>query len=179
MNIQTLLVIGAIILIGGIVVQVNSTLQDTTNKNIEATTILTALNLAEGMMSEIRNHRWDNTIGATPGNFQAPSALAKNAGETYNHNTMTDNFASMNSFNNFNDTVKVDSIQYQIKVKIVYVSNTDLNTTMTSATNNKKITVSVRNVLSQGQYMQSLPSQTLTISYIATYQQLFNQAQIN
>jgi hypothetical protein len=175
-------------LVGVITLQVNGSLQTSSEVNVQSNTSITALNIAESILSEIRNKRWDNILNAAPGNMTAPSSLGPLGGGTFDWTRMTSTYDDMNDFNNLSGTVTVNGVGYLVKVKIIYITATDFNNPQSVATNYKKITVSVKSTLlaiptNQNRidelFVSSPTSGTIVLNYIATYQRLFNQTQIN
>ncbi|MCX7835887.1 MAG: hypothetical protein N2450_07440 [bacterium] len=163
MNTQTMLVLGALALIGTITLMVNNTLLETTSKVTEANVTLTALSLAEGMISEVMLRRYDENPNATStSQFVANASLGPDAGESY------PDYDDVDDYRNLTRSTIINGVNFSITVNVNYVSDTDLSTIQTSQTYNKLVTVRVQSI-----YLRSLANNTLTLSYIASYVRLF------
>ncbi len=171
MNVQSMLVLGSLILIGVIGLNVNSALQNTTNKVVESSAIIEALNLGERILTECRNKRFDNdSLADTTSEFTAVASLGAETGEAYSTGTFDD----VDDYNNLNITQTVGGIPYRVTMQVFYVSPTELTTPLTARSYTKRINLKVKST-----YMSSLTDSSLVFNFIATFQNLFDQRQVN
>lgn len=170
---QSILTIGAMLLLSILVLRVNSTLFYTGVAVSSSKIGLTAIALAQSRLEEIKSKAFDDTTvntSVTNINFlTSPTNLGPEAGETYGGNP---GFNDIDDYNGFTkqDTVVVDPTiaahtkgnenYFNESVSVVYVTTNAPDAVSAVRTWNKKITVSVAH---------KLTSDTVKVSSIFSY----------
>lgn len=163
MNIQTLLVLGALMLIGAITVFVNRNMFDTSERVTEANIMLTATGLGEAELNKAISYRFDEVQNAsTPTQLTTPSTLGADQNERY---PLFDDF---DDYNNLDVSITSNGTKYQILGRVFYVTKNNLTTQQTAATNFKRLILKVKS-----NYLYRLPDSSITLTYVSSYQRMF------
>ncbi|MDK9701474.1 MAG: hypothetical protein OEM52_15175 [bacterium] len=163
MNVQTMLVLGALTLIGAITLLVNRNMFDTSERVTESNVIISALSLGEATISSAMNYRYDESVTATTlAQFTVSTGLGPESGEVF------PNFDDVDDFNRLNNKVTMGGIDFQLIGSVYYVDDDDLSTKLTTTSYNKRMMIQVKSA-----YLYRLPDSAVTLSYVATYQKLF------
>ncbi len=139
---QTMLSIGALLLLSILILRVNNTFLNTSTTLMDTKFGVLATSLATSEIEEISGKSFDQftTSGSTKSIYDLtlPSALGPETGEVY------PNFNDIDDYNNF---TKIDSTMpsavFKIACKIAYVNPGKPNVDVASRTFNKKITIYV------------------------------------
>lgn len=157
---QTLLVMGAMILLSIAVLSANRIILDRTNSGYQTQATFAAVPIAQAKLDEIRRRAFDQKSISTriyaASNFTQPVSLGKDAGET---TTLT-----YNDIDDYNrDSVQVSTPvldNFWVASRIQYVSESDPDQISSSSTFFKRITVTV--------YHQSMQF-PVTMSFVYVY----------
>ncbi len=157
-NTQSLLTIGALLLISILSLRFNSVVLSTSNSDIENKIYLTAFSLADDMIEEIKGKSFDqatiefpttNTSSLTPSN-----ALGHGSGEVY------PNYNDVDDYNGYSKLVSSPYAEdYNISVVVVYVYPDNPDQVSYTQTFDKKVTVIVTSPYLKG---------AVQLSYICT-----------
>lgn len=157
---QTLLVMGAMVLLSIAVLSANRIILDRMNAGYETQAIFDAVPIAESKLDEIRRKAYDeksiNKRIYDASNFTQPAYLGKDAGET---TTVT--YDDIDDYNR--DSVKVSTPvldNFWVVSKIQYVSETNPDQVSSSSTFFKRISVTVYH------YSMKMP---ITITFVYVY----------
>jgi len=156
---QGLITIAAMMLLSIMVLRVNNTILNTGKVVYDAKFGLLATSIATSMLEEINSKAFDantDSLNATSlSQLTAPNKLGPESGEVY------PNFDDIDDYNGYTRTdSSMPSAIFNISCKVVYVSSTSPDSPSTSATWNKKITVTVSSPSMQD---------TVTMSTIFSY----------
>lgn len=163
MNTQTMLVLGALAIIGTVSLMVNRTLLDTSAKVTESNVSMTALGIAEALISEAMLRRYDENPNATTLALFCPAvSLGPEAGENY------PDFDDVDDYKNLLRTTTINGTVYTIRADVNYVSDTDLKTIQSNPTYSKLLTLKVSST-----YLRAIPDSAVTLNYLAPYVRLF------
>lgn len=170
MGTQTLLVLGALTIIGGFILVVNTTLFNTSERINESTAFVAAQSLAESLISEARIRRFDNVTNITsPSSLTNASSLGKETGETY------PNFNDIDDYNGYVDSNRVvNGIRFIVRAQVFYAALPNLETPQSSQTYLKHLIVRVKSPM-----MTRLRDSIMRLDYIASHQNIFGQQQTN
>jgi hypothetical protein len=140
---QTLLVMGAMVLLSIAVLSANRIILDRTNSGYQTQAIFDAVPIAEAKLDEIRRKAYDeksiNKRIYDAANFTQPAYLGKDAGET-----TTVDYDDIDDYNN--DSVKVSTPvldNFWVVSRIRYMSESNPDQVSSSSTFFKQITVTV------------------------------------
>jgi hypothetical protein len=157
---QTLLVMGAMVLLSIAVLSANRIILDRTNSGYQTQAIFAAVPIAEAKLDEIRRKAFDeksiNKRIYAASNFTSSSLLGKDAGET-----TTVNYDDIDDYNR--DSVKISTPvldNFWVASRIQYVSESDPDQLSSSPTFFKRITVTVYH------YSMQFP---VTMSFLYVY----------
>ena len=141
-NIQTMLTIGAMLLLALVSLNFNSTVLNTSTSDMESKIYLTAFSISDNLIEEIKQKSFDqstidfpttNTASLTP-----PASLGPEAGETY------PNYNDVDDYNGFKDTVTAPYFEtYYVSCSVEYVDSNDPDAASSTQTFYKKVTVTV------------------------------------
>ena len=162
---QMIMVLGALSLLGGLVLNTNSNLLETNQTMNNSEFGITAVSLATSLVEEAMGKMYDETIAdstspALTNPNQLSVTLGPVGGEQYRGGTSFDDFDDFNGlFLVYKSAVPADSVmtpgssyeykvkglraKYFVRAKVNYVNYTNLNDTSAVATWHKKITVTV------------------------------------
>jgi hypothetical protein len=157
---QTLLVMGAMVLLSIAVLSANRIILDRTNSGYQTQAIFAAVPIAEAKLDEIRRKAFDeNSINKriyVASNFTSSSLLGRDAGET-----TTFDYDDIDDYNR--DSVKVSTPvldNFWVVSRIQYVSESNPDQVSSSPTFFKRITVTVYH------YSMQFP---VTMSFLYVY----------
>ena len=154
---QTFLTIAAIALLGVLSLTLNTSYLTTNQTMVESEFTVEAVSLGESYLERAVGKSYDeNSIsGAVSQTKDFSSSLGKDVGES-----VLKDFDDFDDFNGFNQPDTTERSIYNISIKVVYVNDSDLNTTSVNQTWHKKMTITVSNA-----YM----STPVEIQYIYSY----------
>ncbi len=140
---QSMLAIGAIILLSVIILNVNNGFLTTNDSMMDSKFGILATSLAESIILEANNKAFDehtaegNTI-LNVNSFTPPDSLGPDNGETFS------DFNDFDDFNGFDTTITdLPSAVYHLHCQVFYVSTNNLTSPSASSTWSKKLTVTV------------------------------------
>lgn len=141
-NIQTLLTVGAMLLLAIVSLNFNSTVLNTSTSDIENQVYLTAFSISDNIIEEIKQKSFDQATvqfpTTNPASLTPPDKLGPEAGEVYPY------FNDVDDYNGFIDTVSKPYFEtYYVSCKVVYVSASDPDVVSSTQTFFKKATVTV------------------------------------
>ncbi|HUX59899.1 MAG: hypothetical protein ACYC49_10570 [Ignavibacteriaceae bacterium] len=141
-NVQSMLAIGAMIILSFISLSFNSAVLNTSTIDFQNKVSLTAISLADNMLEEIKSKSFDQATLQFPTNNLAsltpPSSLGPEAGEVY------PNFNDVDDYNGFIDTVAAPYFEtYYLSCKVEYVSGNSPDVVSSVQTFDKRVTVTV------------------------------------
>jgi hypothetical protein len=170
MNIQTMLVLGALMIIGGITLVVNRTLSDTSDRVTEGSVTLSALNLAEKYVNDARERRFDEaTVISATTSLTSVGSLGPDAGES----TIAA-YDDIDDFNNLNRVDSLDGNAYRVQMSVFYCSPANYDAVSATQTYTKHLIVRVKSP-----FLSQLPDSCVRLDYLATHQVIFDQQQSN
>ncbi len=140
---QSMLAIGAIILLSVIILNVNNGFLTTNDSMMDSKFGILATSLAESIILEANNKAFDehtangNTV-LTVNNFTSPDSLGPDNGETFS------NFNDFDDFNGYDTTITdLPSAVFNLQCQVFYVNASNLNSPSNSQTWSKKLIVTV------------------------------------
>ncbi len=138
---QSMLAIGAMILLSLVVLRVNNSFLSTSSVMMESKFGVLATSLAQSMIEEASKMKFDQVDSDNPNydmtSLTAPGALGPE-GESHH------NFNDFDDYNNYKDTVSnLPSAIYYISCSVCYVNAQTPDVVSNNRTWNKKITVTV------------------------------------
>lgn len=159
-GIQSLLTIGAMILLALVSLRFNSTMLSSQSADLDSKVYLTAISLADNIIEEAKTKAFDvNTIDfptTNPATLTSPSGLGPKYGETY------PNFNDFDDYNGLKLTITAPYFEtYHINCTVTYVNGNNPDQVSSTQTFYKKLTVTVTSP-----YLGS-PNH-VTLSYIKT-----------
>jgi hypothetical protein len=139
---QSMLAIGAIILLSTIVLRVNNNFLTTNETMMDSKFGVLAISLAESIIEEADNKAFDSHTAGTPVHdlflLTSPDSLRSESGEVY------PNFDDFDDFNGYQrDVTNLPSANFHISCSVNYVNAATPDVVSNSKTWNKKITVTV------------------------------------
>jgi MSHA pilin protein MshD len=162
---QSLLAIGAMILLSILILRVNNTFLTTSSTFMDTKFEILATSLATSQMQQIDKLKFDQNSDTTGNYFTntseltSPFSLGPETGETG-----PSTFNDIDDYNGYTTTINGDSAlpsaNFNIRCTVNYVTDTNPNVVSSSATWNKRITVYVTSV--------SMPD-TVKLSTIFSY----------
>ena len=134
--------IGAIVLLAALVLNVNQAILHSSDNSYESEAILTATNVAQGLLDEITSKEFDekcvNTYVEEASGFTAPDSLGFESGESY------PNFDDIDDFDNYTRTDATSRMgNFDSVVDVCYVDPAAPDTEVNYKSHTKRITVSV------------------------------------
>ncbi len=141
-NIQTILTIGAMLLLAIVSLNFNSTVLDTSTSDMENQMYLTAFSISDNIIEEIKQKSFDQTTvefpTTNPASLTPPANLGPDSGEIYPY------FNDVDDYNGFKDTVTKPYFEtYYVSCSVVYVDSSDPDVVSSTQTFFKKATVTV------------------------------------
>ena len=142
MNSQSLLSMGALIILALTSLNFNSSILQTSTTEVENKVALTAFSLADDLIEEIKGKSFDETTKpfptTDPANLTSANSLGPESGETYK------NFDDIDDYNRYVKTVSAPHAEnYHIDCLVQYVDGNDPDQVSLSQTFYKKATVTV------------------------------------
>ncbi len=142
---QSLLTIGAMILLSVLILRINNTFLTTGTVLMESKFAVLATSIATSQLEEISNKAFDNYTASNPtkytGDLTPYNRLGPETGETP---------ATYNDVDDYNGYTKTDSTMpsaiFKINCKVEYVNTSNPDVAVNTQTWNKKITVYVTSV---------------------------------
>lgn len=139
---QSMLAIGAMILLSTLVLRVNNTFLSTKTVMNESKFGVLATSLATSLIEEASNRNFDHVTDGNPINnvnlLTKHTALKKESGEVY------PDFNDFDDFNGFTKTItNLPSADYSLSCKVEYVEPPNLDVAVAKRTWHKKISVTV------------------------------------
>ncbi len=154
---QTLLAVGAMILLSVLILRVNGSFLTTGTTLMDTKFDVLATSIATSLIEEISSKAFDNYTASNPTTNvnDLSSTLGPEMGETYD---------TYNDIDDYNGYTKIDatmpSAVFKATCKVNYVNPNDLDHSTTSKTWYKKITISVSSISM---------ADTVTISTVYSY----------
>ena len=156
---QSLITIAAMMLLSVLVLRINSTILNTDQVVQDSKFGLLATSMATSMIEEATNKAFDANTDSqnvtSLSQLTPPSKLGPDSGEVY------PNFDDVDDYNGYS---RIDSSMpsavFKLSCSVAYVSSASPNTVSTTATWNKKITVTISSISMQD---------TVTMSTIFSY----------
>ena len=141
-NIQSMLAIGAMIILSFISLSFNSAVLNTSTTDLHSKVALTAISLADNLLEEIKSKSFDQATVQFPtcnlSSLTPPSSLGPEAGEVY------PNFNDVDDYNGFCDTVAAPYFEsYYVSCKVEYVSGDSPDVVSNVQTFDKRAIVTV------------------------------------
>ncbi len=138
---QTLLTIGAMILLGSVILTTNRSLSETNtvllNSNIGLEEVSLATSVIEEAEGKAFDHNTDTTAVTSTSQLTPASQLGPESGDT-----SAASFDDFDDFNGYRQQVTIDSIPYVIYTRVCYVSSSNPSgPASTSPTWNKRMDV--------------------------------------
>lgn len=113
-------------------------------QGVNAELMISATNVGQALMEEIRSKRWDENSPIPPVVYTIPPG--PEAGEARATCTGTPNtFDDVDDYNGYSETCTWGGPDYTTDVVVCYVDATDLNTCVAGPTDYKRIEVTVSN----------------------------------
>ncbi|MHB1688554.1 MAG: hypothetical protein ACYCVH_14470 [Ignavibacteriaceae bacterium] len=139
-NIQSMLAMGAMIILSFISLRFNSAVLNTSTTDLQSKVSLTAFSLADNLLEEIKSKSFDQATVQFPTNslssLTPPSSLGPEAGEVY------PNFNDVDDYNGFIDTVAAPYFEtYYLTCKVEYVNGDLPDVVSSTQTFDKRVTV--------------------------------------
>lgn len=139
-NIQSLLALGALVLLTLTSLQFNGSLMESTTAELENKVYLTAFSLADDMIEEIKNKAFDEATK----NFIVASTSALTLPSNFGVASKTDPLDDIDDYNNYKKTVSSPHAEdYEVSCVIQYVSAANQNVVSTTPTFYKRASVTV------------------------------------
>ena len=163
-GIQTILTIGALMLLSGVMLSLNNAVLTRDVIQYESEATLTATSLAQSLLEEARTRSFDEQT-VPPKTVETPSSLtsAGNLGAETGE-VITEDFDDVDDYNGFVRIVTTPRFgDYEQRVGVYYVRNGSLQTPLTYQTYLKRVDVTVWNP-----YIGST-DQTITLSTVIAY----------
>lgn len=166
---QTMLTIGAIVLLTMVILRVNNNFLGTNSYLMRAKFGILAVSLGTSIIEEANSKSFDSlsdTAGviAVTGLTQ-PNDLGPEAGEVYPNFNDFDDFNGL-AFNTRDDSTFISAV-FDVSCSVTYVSDSDLDGTSLSRTWHKKLTVYITSESMRDLYSEELD--TLKMSSIFSY----------
>ncbi|GEM_PF-4901249 len=144
MNIQTFITIGAIILLGILGITLNRTISNAEETKIFSECILTANSLAQEMIYEIKQKKFDKNVGdeitVNVANLTPPAQFGAAPGKPASQ------FVSVEEYHNHKRTVNTNRFgNFNIVVNVSYVNENNFTQISSTQTRAKEILVKVAN----------------------------------
>ena len=141
-NSQSMLSLGALLLLSLISLRFNSSALENTTIETENKVYLTAFSLADDLIEEIKQKAFDAATvdfpTTNPSDLTPPSGLGHGSGEVY------PNYNDIDDFNGFTKTISAPHAEnYSVSSEVYYVSESDPNTKVMTQTFYKKVEVTV------------------------------------
>jgi hypothetical protein len=141
-NIQSMLTMGAMILLALTSLRFNASVLQTSSTEVENKVYLTAFSLADDMIEEIKNKNFDQTTVPfptnNPGTLTPAGSLGPESGETYA------TFNDIDDYNNFTKIISAPHAEdYQISCKVFYVDGSNPDNQISTQSFYKKAEVTV------------------------------------
>ncbi len=141
-GVQSLLSMGAMILLTLVSLRFNSTMLSSQTADLESKVYLTAISLGDNIIEEAKTKAFDiSTINfptTNPATLTAPGGLGPAYGETY------PNFNDFDDFNNFHETIQAPYLEtYYISCVVTYVQPNNPDQVSSTQTFYKRLTVTV------------------------------------
>lgn len=142
MNSNSLLSVGALIILALSSLNFNSSILESSSVEIETKVALTAFSLADDLIEEIKGKSFDETTRpfptTDPSSLTPADSLGPEAGEKYK------DFDDIDDFNNHVDTVSAPHAEnYNVSCSVVYVNGDNPDNISFTPTFYKKVTVTV------------------------------------
>ena len=142
MNSNSLLSMGALVILALSSLNFNSSILETSSVEIETKVALTAFSLADDLIEEIKGKSFDETTKpfptTDPKSLTPADSLGPETGETYK------NFDDIDDFNNYVKTVSAPHAEnYHVSCSVKYVDGDNPDDVSSTQTFYKKVTVTV------------------------------------
>jgi hypothetical protein len=139
-NIQSLLALGALVILTLTSLRFNGSLLESTTAELENKVYLTAFSLADDLIEEIKNKPFDEATKLFPVVSLAGLTTPDKFGIAYKGEIRDD----MDDYHNYQDTISAPHAEdYMVSCVIQYVSNADQNVVSTVQTYYKRASVTV------------------------------------
>ena len=141
-NVQSMLTIGALVVLSLVSMRFNSTVLETTSEEVENKVYLTAFSLADDLIEEIKQKAFDAATvdfpTTDPLDLTAPGSLGPGWWENY------PNYNDIDDFNRFTKSVSAPHAEnYQITSRVYYVKGENPSQISSIQTFYKKVVVTV------------------------------------
>ncbi len=144
---QTLLTIGAIMLLGGVILNVNRDIGDTSTILLHSNIGIEEVSLASSVIEEAQGLAFDEFTDTSTVSTTSQLTKATLLGQENGDSTDLDDFDDYNGLNNAG-RLEIDTLEtgiYYVYTKVCYVNSNDLTTSSSTQTWNKRLDVSVWN----------------------------------
>ncbi len=144
MNIQTFITIGAIVLLGVLGITLNRIMANAEETKIYSESILTANSLAQEVINEVKNKKFDKNVGdeinVNVANLTPTTQFGAPQGKPVSQ------FISVEEYHNHKRTIKTKRLgDFNIVVTVSYVLDNNFTQVSQSQTRTKEILVKVSN----------------------------------
>ena len=142
--VETIMIIVLVaVAIPAIVMMMGQSSKQSGAQSVQPELRITASNLAQGMMEEIRSKRWDELAGSAQSGVLGPEGGESRTACTGIPNTFDD----IDDYNGLNENCPYGGVIYNTTVFVCYVDQADLNTCVAGTRSYKRIIVTVSNTL--------------------------------
>lgn len=161
---QTLITIGALMLLSSIILSLNNAILGRDLVNYESEATLTAISVGQSLLEEVRTRAFDeNTVlpkrAASPADLTYPGYVGNEDGEVG-----TGNYDDIDDYDGFERSVTTTRFgDFEQAVRVYYVRNTNLADSSSIPTFLKRIDVGVSNL-----YVGT-PTNSVTLSTVIAY----------
>jgi hypothetical protein len=141
-NVQSMLALGALIVLSLISFNFNSAVLSSSTVNVENKVALTAISLGDDVLEEIKGKSFDETTTkfptTNPASLTPAGNLGPDSGEVY------PNFNDVDDFNGYTETVSAPHAEnYNVSCIVQYVDSSNVDNVSATQTFYKKATVTV------------------------------------
>jgi len=156
-GIQMILTIGAMILLGSVIIMVNSNILTTEDVLYDSNFEILATSISSSIIEEANKKYYDDatdtTVVTLKNDFTAPDDLGIETGEDPKDIQTWDDFDDFNGYT-YSDSSMPSAI-FDVKCEVVYVDPSDINKASNSKEWSKKIIVKVSSVSMKDTIVQS------------------------
>lgn len=156
---ELMLVVFSSVLFSLLILNLNATSQSSSQALLESEINQIAVSVAQRFIEEAKSKKFDANSDTLlpedmPDGFTGWNVLGHGSWESY------PNFNDIDDYNNFDQTLTIQSIDFRVKISVVYVSDSDPETPVSTETFFKKMTVVVSS--------SYLPN-TVTLKHVFSY----------
>ena len=149
---ELFLVLSSTLILAMMTVSVNNNILQSKDTMQEIEIAYMALPIAQQFIEEAKSKKFDMNVGiidpaTMPSAFTPWNALGPGAGETY------PNFDDVDDYNNFNEVVNVQGIDFVVSISVFYVQDSNLEVDAKTETFFKNMTVTVTSEWFTGQVL--------------------------